>query len=559
MLLISIFLVPMFGHAKYSADEINKMLNEKHIPGEAVVKVKNAGALTAQSFHSFGEFGVTEAKAFETSNSFYLVKISKVGALANFLTALNNDDRFEYAEPNYIYSIGMVKNSSPVAEVVPNDQKFSELWGMKNTGQSGGVAGADIDATIAWNRITDSRDIIVAVIDTGVDYTHEDLRENIYINPGEIEGDGIDNDNNGFVDDVRGWRFLNNESTNDPMDDHSHGTHVSGTIGAKGNNGIGVAGVTWNVRILPIKFLSGSGSGSLADAVKSIQYATKMGVHIMSNSWGGGGFSQAMADAIEESKNAGILFVAAAGNSGTNNDQRPHYPSNYQFDNVVSVAATTRNEGLASFSCYGKRTVHIAAPGHETLSTVLRNGYKAYSGTSMATPHVSGAAALLWQHMGAGSADYKQVRARLMASSDKFGVYSRKIAYSGRLNINNAIEEIYPPSNDIPEDRWQDFPLQAPVETPHPYQDNSNLEFVIEGPANAKHMRIVFDRFELESRYDTVKVVAANGQEVETLTGGLGRNVKTWHVDGNKVKLIFTSDRSVNKWGFKVEIGRAHV
>ena len=208
--------------------------------------------------------------------------------------------------------------------IAPNDPTFSQLWGLNNVGQSGGVANADINAPEAWNTTTGSRTVVVAVIDTGIDYTHPDLAANAWHNPGEVAGDGIDNDGNGYVDDVYGWDFANNDSN--PMDDNGHGTHVSGTIGAVGNNGVGVAGVNWQVSIMGLKFLSGAGSGSTSGAIAAINYATRMrrdfGINIVAsnNSWGGGGFSTSLRDAIEAGGRAGILFVAAAGNEAGNND-----------------------------------------------------------------------------------------------------------------------------------------------------------------------------------------------------------------------------------------------
>ena len=233
---------------------------------------------------------------------------------------------------------------------------------------------------------------MVAIIDTGIDYTHPDLAANIWTNPGEIAGDGIDNDGNGYVDDVHGYDFVNNDG--DPMDDHFHGTHTAGTVGAVGNNGVGVTGVNWQVKLMALKFLGASGSGSVSGAVSALEYAVTMGVRLSNNSWGGGGYSQALYDAIKNSQVIGHVFVAAAGNSGVNSDLQPAYPASYDLDNIISVAAIDSSDNLASFSNRGVVTVDLAAPGVAVLSTVLGGGYASYSGTSMATPHVTGAAAL---------------------------------------------------------------------------------------------------------------------------------------------------------------------
>ena len=218
-----------------------------------------------------------------------------------------------------------------------------------------------------------SANVLVGVIDTGVDYNHPDLAANIWTNPGEIAGNGIDDDGNGYIDDVHGYDFVNNDG--DPMDDNGHGTHFSGTIGGVGNNGIGVAGVNWNVKIMALKFLDSGGSGSTANAVAGVQYATMMGVDVTSNSWGGGGFSQALYDAIDAAGAANIAFVAAAGNNGANNDTSPAYPAAYDLPNIISVAATDDNDELASFSNYGAASVDLGAPGVDILSTLPGNQY----------------------------------------------------------------------------------------------------------------------------------------------------------------------------------------
>ncbi len=329
-------------------------------------------------------------------------------------------------EPNYIFSISRT----------PDDLRFSELWGLRNTGQTGGIPGADISATDAWDTNTGSSNVIVGVIDTGIDYTHPDLAGNIYTNAGETPGNGIDDDGNGFVDDVRGWDFVNQD--NDPMDDNGHGTHVAGTIGASGNNGIGVTGVNWSVRLMPLKFLNSEGSGTAADAIAAIEYATQMGVDIMNNSWGGSEYSEALRLAIVDASNAGIFFVAAAGNSGANSDRSPEYPASFNVPNVISVAATDHFDQLANFSNYGATSVDLAAPGVDILSTLPSAGYGVFSGTSMATPHVSGVLALvLAQYPGITLQVGKTL---LLNSVDKLPGLNRRVLSGGRLNAARALE-----------------------------------------------------------------------------------------------------------------------
>jgi subtilisin family serine protease len=311
---------------------------------------------------------------------------------------------------------------------IPNDPSFGSLWGLSNNGSQGGLLNADINIEPAWALGT-ATSIVTAVIDTGVDYTHPDLASNIWTNTDEVAGNGIDDDGNGFVDDVRGWDFVNNDS--DPMDDNGHGTHVAGTIGAVGNNGIGVTGVAWTASIMPLKFLDQSGSGSLSDAIKAIQYARVNGAKIINASWGGGGFSSALQSAITQFITSGGLFVAAAGNEATNNDVTPSYPANYQ--GVISVGASTRTDTRASFSNYGT-SVDVFAPGQSILSTLPGNRYGSLSGTSMATPQVAGALALLWGQNPTLSAN--TISQALINSTDN--VLRASNSTHGRINVGAA-------------------------------------------------------------------------------------------------------------------------
>jgi len=302
----------------------------------------------------------------------------------------------EYAEKNMVLHLF----------VNPNDPHFSKLWGMNNTGQTGGTVDADIDAPEAWNIFTGSPNVVVAVIDTGVNYNHEDLKANIWTNSGECgngkETDGVDNDGNGYRDDWRGWNFAYNN--NNPMDDNSHGTHVAGTIGAAGNNGKGVAGISWTVKLMAIKIFDEGAYGSVSNAIHAVDYATENGACISSNSYGWAyndpdlvANKTAYYNAINRAKNKGKLFIAAAGNYQGNtqwydNDKKAVYPSCYDLDNIVSVLSTDHNDILSSFSHYGKTTVDIGAPGgtndgsnKDIYSTVLGNNYAFYAGTSMAS------------------------------------------------------------------------------------------------------------------------------------------------------------------------------
>ncbi|CAM9978809.1 unnamed protein product, partial [Chrysoparadoxa australica] len=418
-----------------------------HVPGELIVKLKDSSEKS--SFLRWKGLGVNLSEKIELSyGDLFVVNFNQSQkSIASVIEAIKSDSNVAYVEPNYIYSVVQPKVETvglpeafrvePSAlNYTPNDPRFGSLWGLKNTGsnepggRSPGRGGADLDMMNAWSLTKGSKGVKIAVIDTGIDYNHPDLKDNMWVNLAEKNGKpGVDDDGNGYVDDIHGYDFANDDG--DPMDGHSHGTHCAGTIGAVHNNGEGVAGVMADVTLVGIKFLTDSGSGATTNAIKSIDYATKIGVDLMSNSWGGGGYSEALKEAIQRASDAGIVFTAAAGNSGTNNDSAPHYPSNYEVDNVISVAAHTAQDTLASFSCYGRRTVHVAAPGHNILSTVKSGGYAVYSGTSMATPHVSGAIGLLLSHVPGLSVS--EVRERVMENSDTVSSYRGKVIKGGRL------------------------------------------------------------------------------------------------------------------------------
>ena len=339
----------------------------------------------------------------------------------------------EYAEPDYLL----------YAAVRPNDTYFNNLWGLENTGQFSGTPDADIDATEAWDTFTGDASLVVGVIDSGIDYTHPDLAANMWVNPGEIPSNGRDDDGNGYIDDIHGINTIT--GTGNPMDDNGHGTHCAGTIGAVSNNNRGVAGVAWKVKLMGLKFLDSKGSGWTSDAIEALAYAktmkTQYGVNIKitSNSWGGYVYSKELADAISASNAAGILFVAAAGNDALNTDDKPHYPSSLQIANVISVASSDHNDALSAFSNYGLISVDLAAPGSGIYSTIPNNSYAYYSGTSMATPHVAGAAALLWGYR--PTLGVAEVKSLLMENVDKVSAFANRMVSGGRLNVRAVLGE----------------------------------------------------------------------------------------------------------------------
>lgn len=338
---------------------------------------------------------------------------------------LSRDPRVEYAELDFKRTIA----------TIPNDPQFGELWGLRNTGQTGGTPGADIDASEAWNLTTGLRGVIVAVIDTGIDYTHPDLAANMWTNSGEIPGNGIDDDNDGYVDDIHGINAIT--GSGDAMDDHYHGTHCAGTIGAVGNNSLGVVGVCWKVRLMALKFLDSLGSGYTSDAIACIEYAISKGANVMSNSWGGGGFDQSLKDAIDAARAAGILFIAAAGNSHASTDNSYFYPATYDCNNIISVAATDENDNLASFSNYGWFSVDVAAPGVSILSCQPGGFYQYLSGTSMATPHVAGLAALLKAYNSAWT--WQEIKGRILAGTVHLDSLDDMTLTEGRINACNSL------------------------------------------------------------------------------------------------------------------------
>lgn len=342
----------------------------------------------------------------------------------------------EYAEPNY--EINLEKAAAgPLVPILPRDPQFNDQWALANSGQRGGTKGADISATLAWATTTGSDNVVVAVLDTGVDYNHEDLTENMWRRPEKMEP--YHDNELGTIDDEYGFNAIDGA---DPMDDNGHGTHCAGIIGAEGENNLGIAGVNWKVQIMPLKFMNAGGSGSTKDAIEAINYVIDrkragVNVRIISASWGSTQKSRALGDVIRKAYENDILFVAAAGNSSVDNDRNPHYPSSYDVPNVVSVAALDRNDALASFSNYGAKSVAIAAPGVDILSTWLSNEYEEKSGTSMATPVVSGVAALiLAEHPQMSVVDLKK---KLLASTDPIVALKGKTVTGGRINAAKAL------------------------------------------------------------------------------------------------------------------------
>ena len=343
----------------------------------------------------------------------------------------------EYAEPNL--EINIDEAAGPLEPVFPHDPQFENQWALSNSGQNGGKKGADISATLAWAKTTGTDKLVVAVLDTGVDYTHEDLVSNMWTRPDSLAP--YHDAELGTIDDQFGFNAIDNSS--DPRDDNGHGTHCAGIIGAEGENNLGIAGVNWKVQIMPLKFMGAGGSGTTKDAIEAINYVIErkkagVNVRIISASWGSTQRSRALEAVIRKAYENDILFVAAAGNSSVDNDRTPHFPSSYDVPNVISVAALDRHDQLASFSNYGVKSVAIAAPGVDILSTWLDDEYKEASGTSMATPVVSGVAALVLAENPRMSVD--DLRKKLLASTDPIVALKGKTVTGGRINAAKALE-----------------------------------------------------------------------------------------------------------------------
>jgi subtilisin family serine protease len=437
--------------------------SREFVPAELLVGFRTARAADIDNVYAL--HGLQETRRLDSRNGPPLRRVRfQLTPAANLaeetqqiIDRLTRHPLVRFAEPNYI-----VHSSE-----IPNDPRFNELYGLHNVDGASGRPDSDVDAPEAWDHTTGSSQVIVFVIDTGIDYHHPDLTGNLWTNPAEAAGlPNVDDDGNGYVDDVHGINAIND--TGDPADDMGHGTHVAGIIGAEGDNGVGTVGMAWDVRLGACKFLDREGNGTVDAAVQCFQYinALKAAGHnvlVTNNSWGGGGFSQALRDAmagLDQPTIQPILHACAAGNTHNDNDALPTYPSSYDLPNVVAVAASDREDLYAYFSSYGATSVDLAAPGVDILSTVPASGnsccsdpsgYKLLSGTSMATPFVSGAAALVWSaNPGLSAID---VRSRLLSGVDYIGDLgtntSMPTVTQGRLNASNALEsgsDLVPPA-----------------------------------------------------------------------------------------------------------------
>jgi len=412
----------------------NELLVQYRLGADKERVEKRLGALGAESL-------MPALRRVDSKGDLDLVMLPPGRSLAQLVRAFANDPDVEFAEPNWVYH----------HDASSNDPYYTNgsLWGMYGDASSPTNAYGS-QAAEAWAAgKTNCSNVYVGIIDEGFMYNHEDLATNSWTNPSDPV-DGVDNDGNGYVDDTHGWDFDGNDNSTFDGATDDHGTHVAGTIAGEGGNGKGVAGVCWSTRLISAKFLGRRG-GTTANAILAVDYITDLktrhGLNIVAtnNSWGGGGYSQGLWDAIDRANSADILFIAAAGNSSSNNDSTPHYPSSYSNSNIIAVAAITSSGALSSFSSYGVNSVDIGAPGSGIYSSIpksvkrtLISSYASYSGTSMATPHVTGAAALYAASKGGSAVD---IRNAILSSAVVTPSLNGRVATGGRLDANGALSK----------------------------------------------------------------------------------------------------------------------
>ncbi len=515
---------------------------QEAVPGEFVVLLKPS----FQESKMIKQLEVDSQQIGELSIRLIRIPQSQWMYNQGVLNRLMSLPEVELLEPNYIYNLEA--EPSPSRDVISSDPDLTKQWGLQNTGQPDGWGrpgrvGIDSGVTKGWSIQKGSKNIIVATVDSGINYNHPDLQENIWINMAEQVGKpGVDDDNNGYVDDIHGYDFVNSDG--DPMDDHGHGTHVASIIGSRGNNQLGMAGVSWEVSLMPLKFASKEGKGTLELGIRAIQYATKMGAHIINNSWGGQGYSEILTRVVEEANKKNILFVAAAGNSGWDNIENPIYPASLKNENVLSVAAFDQQGQLWNGSCYGESTVHIGAPGVEVWGLWL-DKYRKMTGTSMAAPHVSGIAALIMAQE--PLLTVKELKDRILKTARPVANLRGKTMTGATADAFLALSQ-QTPSKDNDDPYFWTNKKTLSISTSHPYENRVRQEWEVKIDG-AKEIAVYFENFELEKRVDRVELFDNNGHRIYILTGKTG---KGWSpiIRGDYIKVVLVTDDFRNFYGF---------
>ncbi len=518
------------------------------VNGEYLIRMKGELRSNSRLSDLHRSLGVSVRTPFKTFSQFQVVAIPAERRLneASIVASYRQSSLIEYIEPNYLYHTSQVANETDSAREYPLDPEYAQQWGLRN-----------IDALGAWGVSNSLTRPVVAVIDTGVDYTHPDLAANAWKNPGEsgtytdAQGnlkdratDGIDNDGNGFIDDVQGWNFHDN--SNDPNDNMGHGSHCAGII-AGAHNGVGIMGVAPTAQIMAVKFLGAGGDGTLENGILATEYAMIMKANVLSNSWGGDGYSKAFAEVISEVTKRGILYVAAAGNEHNHNDTEPTYPASYPIKGVVSVGATDETDSETVFTNWGTKSVHLTAPGFHIYSAFKEGEYKLMSGTSMACPHVAGAAALLWSNE-PGLSNF-QVAERLVSSVDHRYALQGRYSSGGRLNVLNLLQNKSTPLVESDPEGWKFYAFRA--ESPHPYPSLANIKSLV-SHQGAKQIKLHFKLLQTAEQMDGIILRDSRKKTRETLNRNQG-SLWSRPVEGSEIEVNLRSDSANQSFGYEID------
>jgi len=513
--------------------------NSEYVIGEYVIQLKKKSRFQMQALQQIFHDQVKEF----IDDDLVVIRRPLIERSEFAIKSIQEDLKglpYQAIEPNFIFRISKI----------PNDPQMSLLWNLHNIGQldprgNKGYEGVDVGMEKAWDMTTGNRQIIVGIIDTGVDFKQPDLHENAWVNETEQNGKpGIDDDGNGYVDDLNGYDFLNDKA--EIVDDHGHGTHVAGVIGARGNDGFGIAGINWNVRIMSLKFLGANGGGDLAAAVKAIRYATKMGAHITNNSWGSGDNSLILKNAIQEASDAGSLFVAAAGNSGENSDVYPQYPAGFNLPNLIAVAAINNRGQLSNFSNFGAKSVHVGAPGENIFST-LPSGFDSWSGTSMAAPHVAGVAALVWGNE--PRLKMQLVKERILSTAKPLAGLRGRTVSGGIVSAYSALTNTHPGQDPYDPAQWES--MSWSLSSLHQYQPKTRFEYEFKVPG-AKLVTVHFSKFQIEESYDRVFFFDQKNNFLGKWSGAHHDEYAPF-AEGETLRIQFLTDQYIQDYGFDID------